>query len=197
MAKRKIKSHLLIENKFLGSLLYFKDKSDRGCLKLSFKNKIADFVKYTDIQTIKPVPLKLANSINIDISYKFKDSILEIKKIIDKKVEREFYKMPLPVSTHLFIIRIKDWSLLDSDDKKLHSPLILIPSSQNKSVAIIFSFFGINGQPIAPAEYSCTMGIIDLPENNLNKFGIGIVEDKDNNEINNFIIKIPYQAIGI
>lgn len=194
MAKRKIKSHLLIRNKFLGSLLYFRDKSDRGCLKLSFKNKIADFVKYTDIPTTKLVPLKLDNPINLDISYKFEDNLLEIKKITDKKEKREFYKMPLPVSTCLFIVRMKDWSLLDSDDNKSNSPLILIPPSQNKSVVIIFSFFGTNGQPIAPAEYSCTMGTIDLPENNLNKFGIGIAEDKDKNEINNFIIKIPYQA---
>lgn len=197
MAKQKIKSHLLIEDKFLGSVLYFKDKSNRGCLKFSFKNKIADFIKYTDIPTTKPVPLKLDTPINLDISYKFEDSLLEIKKIIDKKEEREFYKMPLPVSTSLFIIRIKDWSLLDTDDKKSHSPLVLTPPSKNNSVAIIFSFFDVNGKPITQSEYPCTMGIIDLPESNLNKLGIGISEDKDNNEINNFIIKIPYQAIGI
>lgn len=194
MAKKKIKSHLLIEDKFLGSILYFKDKFNRGCIKLSFKNKIADFVKYTDTPTTKPVPLKLDSSINLDISYKFKDSLLEIKKVVNKKWVREFYKIPIPVSTCLFIIRIKDWSLLD-DDKKSHSPLILTPPSQNKSVAIIFSFFNINGQPISPTEYPCTMGIIDLPEDNLSKFCIGIAEDKNNNEINNFIIKIPYKEL--
>lgn len=197
MAKQKIKSHLLIGDKFLCSILYFKDKSDRGCLKISFKNKIADFIKYTDVPTTKPVPLKSDTPINLDISYKFKDSLLEIKKVVNKKEKREFYKMPIPVSTSLFIIRIKDWNLLDDDDKKSHSPLILTPPSQNKNVAIIFSFFDVNGKPITQNEYPCTMGIIDLPENNLSKFGIGIAEDKDNNEINNFIIKIPYPAIGI
>lgn len=195
MTKQKIKSHLLIGDKFLGSLLYFKDKSNRGCLKLSFKNKIADFVKYTDIPTTKPVPLKLDNPISLDISYKFEDNLLEIKKVVNKIVEREFHKMPIPVSTCLFIIRIKDWSLLDCDNKKTNSSLVLEPPSQNKSAAIVFSFFGINGKPITH-DYPCNMGIIDLPENDLKQFGIGIAED-NNNELNNFIIKIPYQAIGI
>lgn len=193
MAKQKIKSHLLIEDKFLCSILYFKDKYDLGCLKLSFKNKIADFVKYTDISSTKPVPLKLDNPINLDISYKFNDNLLEIKKIVNKKIEREFYKMPIPVSTYLFIIKIKNWNLLDFDDKKSNNPLVLKSPGKNKSVAIIFSFVGVNGEPITPKEYACTMGIIDIPKENFNKFCIGIAEDKNNIEINNFIIKIPYQ----
>ncbi|OGZ16508.1 MAG: hypothetical protein A3H76_04425 [Candidatus Lloydbacteria bacterium RIFCSPLOWO2_02_FULL_54_12] len=185
------KSHLLIQNKFLGSLLYFKDRDGRGCLKLSFKNKIAGFVKGTAVPTTLPVPLKLADPISLDVSYKFQDSLLQVKKIVNGKTEREFYKIPLPVSTCLFIIRIKDWHLLD-DAKLSNSPLVLTPPSLSNSVAIVFSFLGANGQPIAPREYNCLMGTIDLPEDPLKTFCVGITEDPNNNESNGFIIQIPF-----
>lgn len=193
MKRNIIKSHLLIGHKFLGALLYFKDEDDRGCLKLSFKNKIADFVKGTDVPTTKLVPVKLNNPIQLDISYKFLDSLLEVKKIINKIVEREFYKISLPVKTPLFILKIKDWHLLD-DAKLSKYPLILTPPNQVNSIAIVFSFLSANGQPIAPKEYSGPMGTIDLPETGigLNKFCIGIAEDKNNDGTNNFIIKLPF-----
>ena len=191
MKKDTIKSHLLIGHKFLGTLLYLKDKDGRGCLKLSFKNKIADFVKGTDVPTMKPVPVKLNNLIQLDISYKFQDSLLEVKKIINGKPEREFYKIPVPISTSLFILQIKDWHLLDNTEPSI-LPLVLTPPNQCNSVAIVFSFLGADGQPIAPKEYSSPMGTIDLPENSLNKFCIGIAEDKSNNETNNFILKLPF-----
>lgn len=191
MKKDTIKSYLLIGHKFLGTLLYFKDKADRGCLKLSFKNKVADFVKGTDVPTTKPTLLKLNSPIQLDISYKFQDSTLELKKIINGKPEREFYKIPVPIQTSLFILQIKDWHLLD-DAKPSNQPLILAPPSQCNSVAIVFSFLGTDGQPIAPKEYSVPMGTIDLPESDLNKFCIGIAEDKSNNETNSFIIKLPF-----
>jgi hypothetical protein len=187
---KEIKSYLQIDQKFLGTLLYFKDKSNRGCIKLSFKNKISDFVKGTNIQTTLPVLAKLSTPISLDVSYKFQDGLLEVKKIINGKIDREFYKVSLPISTCLFIIRIKDWSLLDNA-KTSSSPLLLTPPSPNKSVAIIFSFFGTNGLPIAPKGYDCVMGIIDLPEAPLDKFCIGIAEDPNNNEINGFTIEIP------
>lgn len=186
----KIKSYLQIEQRFLGTLLYFKDKNNIGCLKLSFKNKIADFVKGTNIQTTLPVPVKLKTPISLDISYKFKDSLLEVKKIVNGRIDREFYKIPLPVSTYLFMIRIKDWNLLDGAMIS-SNPLVLTPPTQNNSVTIIFSFFGTNGQPIAPMEYDCVMRIIDLPENTLDKLCIGIAEDPTNTETNGFTIQLP------
>jgi len=160
-------------------------------LKLSFKNKIADFVKGTDVPTTKPIPVKINNLIQLDISYKFKDSLLEVKKIIGGKPEREFYKIPVPVSTSLFILQIKNWHLLDDAEPSI-SLLVLTPPSQCNGVAIVFSFLGANGNPIAPKEYSSPMGTIDLPESGLNKFCIGIVEDKNNNEANSLIIKLPF-----
>ena len=84
----KIKSHLLIGNKFLGSLLYFKDASGRGCLKLSFKNKIADFVVGSDVPTTLPAPAMLTDPITLDVSYKFEDSLLEVKKMLNGKPDR-------------------------------------------------------------------------------------------------------------
>jgi hypothetical protein len=186
-----IKSHVLIGNKFLGALLYFKDKDNRGCLKLSFKNKISDFVKGTDVPTMKPVPLKLSNPIQLDISYKFQDNLLEVKKIINGKAEREFYKIPIPVKTSLFVLKIKDWHLLD-DAESPKQPLVLVPPDRSNSIAIVFSFLGVNDQPIAPKEYSSLMGTIDLPESGFNKFCIGITEDKDNNKTNGFIVELPF-----
>ena len=187
--KQKIKSYLQIQDKYLGTLLYFKDTQNRGCIKLSFKNKITGFVKETNIKTNLPVPAKLDRPISLDISYKFEDSLFEVKKIIDRKLEREFYKIPLPISTYLFIIRIKDWHNLDKAEPSTN-PLILTPK-QSSSVAIVFSFLGTNGKPIAPKEYNCLMGTIDLPESPLSTFCIGIAEDT-NNEKNAFIVQFPY-----
>ncbi len=138
-SKSAMKSHLLIQDRFLGALLYLQDSKGRGYIKLSFKNKISGFVKGTDIPTTLPVPVKLDEPMNLDISYKFQDSLLEVKKIIKGKVEPEFYKIPLPIKNCLFIIKIKDWKLLDTV-QNADCPLVLIPPEDSASVAIIFLF---------------------------------------------------------
>ena len=190
---QKKKSHLLIQNKFLGALLYFKDKDGRGCLKLSFKNKIAGFVKSTDVGTTMPVALKLDDPISLDVSYKFQDSLLEVKKIVNGKIEPEFYKIPLPISGYLFFIKIKDWRLLD-DVPQSNNALVLTPPTGSISVVIIFSFADLNGLPSKPPQYDCPigMGAIDLPENHLNQFFIGIAEDPDNSSANGFNLYVPF-----
>lgn len=192
---QEIKSYLLIQNKFLGALFYSKDKDDRGYLKLSFKNKIAGFVKGSDVPSTMPVPLKLDSPIGIDISYKFEDSLLEVKKVVNGKVEPEFYKVPLPISDVLFFIRIKDWYSLD-DAKPSDNPLALTPPAQSNNVAVIFSFLGPNGLPFMPKNYVCSdgMGTIALPEDSLKTFCIGIASDPNNSEINDFAIYIPYPS---
>jgi hypothetical protein len=192
--KQKIKSHLLIGNKFLGSLLYFKDAQGRGCLKLSFKNKIADFVVGSDVPTTLPAPAMLTSPITLDVSYKFADSLLEVKKMVNGKPDRAFYKITLPVTTCLFLIRIKDWHALD-DATPSKSPLVLTPPSSGNSVAIVFSFLGANGQPIAPKEYNTLMGTVDLPEDPLKTFCIGIAPDPTNNEPQGFIVQIPFPKV--
>lgn len=189
---KKIKSHLLIGNKYLGSLLYFKDAQGRGCLKLSFKNKIADFNKGTDVPTTLPVPAPLTDPVSLDISYKFQDSLLEVKKIVNGKTEREFYKVRLPIETCLFLIRLKDWQTLDDAEPSV-SPLVLTPPKPSGSVAVVFSFLGENGQPIAPKEYHCLMGTIDLPESPLKTFCIGIADDPTHTDSNGFLLQIPFQ----
>ena len=190
----KIKSRLLIGNKYLGSLIYFKDADGRGCLKLSFKNKIADFNVGSDVPTILPAPAKLTDPITLDVSYKFQDSLLEVKKMVNGTPDPAFYKITLPVTTCLFLIRIKDWRLLD-DATPSKSPLVLTPPSQSNSVAVIFSFLGANGQPIAPKEYSTIMGTIDLPEDPLKTFCIGIADDPTNNDPNGFLLQIPFLKV--
>lgn len=191
-----IKSHLLIQDKFLGALLYLKDSKGRGYLKLSFKNKIADFVKGTDIPTTLPVQVKLEEPIGLDVSYKFQDSLLEVKKVVDSKIEPEFYKIPLPVENCLFIIKIKNWHLLDTAQNP-DRPLVLTPPNDNNRVAVIFSFVGANGLPFKPEEYDCVMGVIDLPEQPLSQFCIGIAEDPNNTSINGFEIHIPFPKQNI
>lgn len=188
--KQMVKSYLQINDKYLGTLLYFKDSADRGCLKLSFKNKIDGFVKMTDVPTTLPVPVKLTDPMSLDVSYKFQDSLLEVKKIIDGKTEREFYKIPLPISNYLFIIRIKDWHLLD-DAEPSDSPLVLVPPSD--SVAITFSFAGANGLPFQAPQYRCVdgMGAISISEP-LSDFCIGIAIDENPDPDNGFLLQIPF-----
>lgn len=191
---RKIKSHLLIGNKFLGSLVYFKDAHGRGSLKLSFKNKIADFVVGTDVPTTLPAPLMLIDPITLDVSYKFGESLLEVKKMVKGRPDRAFYKITLPVTTCLFLVRIKDRHLLD-DAAPSKSPLVLTPPSTGDSVAIVFSFLDANGQPIAPKEYNTMMGTIDLPETPLQTFCIGIADDPNNTDPNGFLLQIPFPKV--
>lgn len=187
-----IKSHLLIGNKYLGSLLYFKDAQGRGCLKLSFKNKVADLTRGTDVPTTLPVPIKRSDPTTLDISYKFEDSLLEVKEIVNGKTERAFYNVPLPISGILFMIRIKDWQALDDDQPK-PSPLVITPPTNTNSVAIMFSFLGENGLPFTTGGYQPVegMGTIDLPESPLNKFCIGLAEDPSNNSANGFELMVP------
>lgn len=186
------KSYLQIKDKYLGTLFHTKDALGRGYLKLSFKNKIAGFVKGTDIPTTLPVLAKLTDPLTLDVSYKFEDSLLEVKKTVNGKTEREFYKIPLPVSNCLFFIRIKDWNSLD-DAKTSSSPLVLTPPNQSGSVVIIFSFLGENGLPFVPPQFSIEgMHTIDVPENPLSTFCIGIGEDPNNTSANGFEIHIPF-----
>jgi len=187
-----IKSHRLIGNKYLGSLLYFKDAQGRGCLKLSFKNKIADMTRGTDVPTTLPVPAKRTDPTTLDISYKFQDSLLEVKEIVNGKTERAFYKVMLPMSGVLFMIRIKDWQALDDDQPK-PSPLVLTPPTNTNSVVVIFSFLGENGLPFTAGGYKPVegMGTIDLPESPLNTFCIGLVEDPNNTSANGFELVVP------
>lgn len=189
-----MKSYIQIDGKYLGTLLYFKDAAGRGCIKLSFGNKIGGFVKMTDVPSTMPVPLKLTDPMSLDISYKFADSLLEVKKIINGKIEREFYKIPLPISNYLFIVRIKDWKTLD-DAELSDNPLVLTPpSATNPSVAVTFSFLGENSLPFQAPQYQCPMGMrpTDLPESPLNKFCIGIGEDANPDPVNGFNLMVSY-----
>lgn len=151
-------------------------------------------MRATDAPTNLPVPAKVIEPVSFDISYKFEDSFLEIKKIVNGKIEREFYKVPLPICDILFFIRIKDWHCLDDADTSLN-PLILTPPSNDSSVAIVFSFLGTNGRPFTTKNYDFPngMGTIDLPETPLSQFCIGIAGDGSNTDTNNFSLQVPLE----
>lgn len=186
---KEIKSRLLIGNRLLGSLLYFKDAEGRGCLKLQFKNKLGELVKYSATPTTMPALLKSDQSESLDISYKFPDSLMEIKRVSATGTQREFHKVEFPVSTCLFVLRVKDYTVLNEvevDD----NALVLMPPDDGVSVAVIFSFLGADGNPFKPPKYDCEqMGVIDLPEAGLKKFSIGIAADHGNSEPNDLAIE--------
>ncbi len=195
MSKPLIKSRLLLGNKHLGALFYDKKGDGRGYLKLSFKNKIAGFVKGSDVPTTMPASLKLEEPVKIELSYKFNDNLFSVKKIIDgRKPAYEFYKVSVPPQTCLFYLRIKDWHLLD-DASHSPNPLVLNLSGNCNSIAVIFSFLDKNERPLSPPEYSDTlMGCIDLPEKKLKRLCIGVAPDPNNNESNNIVIMLPLLA---
>lgn len=191
--KQTIKSHLLIGNKYLGSLLYFKDAQWRGCLKLSFKNKVADLARGTDVPTALPAPFRRIEPTALDISYKFPDSKLEVKEVVNGKTLRSFYDVPLPISSVLFMIRLKDWRTLDDDQPK-PNPLMLTPPTNTNSVVAIFSFLGEGGLPFTGGGYQPIGGgmqTIDLPESPLDTFCIGLAEDPNNTSTNGFELMVP------
>ncbi|HUX35551.1 MAG TPA: hypothetical protein VMV71_00795 [Candidatus Paceibacterota bacterium] len=194
--KGTIKSHLLIGNKFLGALVYFKDAQGRGALKLSFKNKFMGFNRGSDVMTTLPVPLKATTPVSLDLSYKFLDSILELKKMDNGKIEPEFYDVPIPISQCLFFLRIRDWRSQLEDDSPSKNPLVLTPPSEGKDAAVVFSFLAPNGRPPVPRGYECLMATITLPENPLNTFCIGVLNDANPNpNPNDFAIYIPLPHI--
>lgn len=104
MPKPILKNRILLGNKLLGDLFYFKDKNGRSSLKFSFKNKITDFTRWTNVKTILPVPVFEKEPLSFDLSYKFQDNLLEIKRQRGTIVEREFYKKAYPqIDIYLFL----------------------------------------------------------------------------------------------
>jgi len=194
MSKKDIKSRVLIGDRLIGTLLYTTDKNGKGYLKFSLKNKLANFVKSAEVLVDVPIKylttLKLTEHTSIEISYKFQDSLLELKRIVSGKLDREFHKIPLPVKSFLFILRIKDYHFYDKYSKNRDVLVLPPPRNGNKSVAVLFSFIGEQGVPFKHPKYNFGLcGVIDLPEKNLNKLCIGITEDKyESNQSVEFII---------
>ena len=199
MSKPKKKSRLLLEgNKLLGSLIYFEDKEGRDCLKLSFKNKVSPSkTLFEDIKTGAKTELaSSSDETSVDISYKFKDSILELKEEVPgKKKEGKFLKVPIPIGNYLFLIRLKDWHHLNKVKADASSILLETPSSGNK-IAVFFSFAGVEGKPFVPKEYWAQHEVRSIPVNlpnkgPLDKIWIGVVKDEGNNGPYNLEVKVP------
>jgi hypothetical protein len=196
MSKPLLKSHILLGDKLLGSLFYFKDTQNRSSLKLSFKNKLGSFTMWADSEHLKDkLALPPSNEdVSFDLSYKFTDNLLEVKRQVGTKIERHFHKVPFPPKNYLFILKIKDWHILNDAVDKTDTLTLNLPN-HSKSVSVFFSFLGTNGLPFAPEDYMQDMGrtvSADLPEADFPKICIWTVEDKDNNEPYNLVIKIPY-----
>jgi hypothetical protein len=192
MSRPFIKSRLQIGNKLLGDLFYDKDAEGRSYIKLSFNNKIAGLFKWSNVPTLKPALLKSDQPTRLEVSYKFPDNLFALKMLTNGKWNREFHKMPLPHTSCLFIVRIKDPNLLteSTDDGRA---LVLDPL-EGSAVSIIFAFPGSDGIPRVPLEYpGLRMASIDLPESPLNKLWIGIANDPSNNFKEGFVLSFPFQ----
>lgn len=131
-------------------------------------------------------------SVGLDISYKFRDSLLEVKKVSEGKVIREFYAVPLPMKACLFTLQLRDWEMLDVCTNPPEWPLSLTPSGPSNSVVVIFSFLGPEGLPLKPPQYDCPiMRSIELPEEVNNSFWIGIAGDPNPSLTHDFVLGIP------
>jgi hypothetical protein len=188
------KAHILLNDKFLGSLIYMKDNKDRAYLKLSFKKKVSDYVKWTDIATTLPAELEKTEHASFDVSYKFEDNLLEVKRQVGSNEDRSFYHVPFPPNNLLFILKIKDWHTLDT---VIHGPqdLILPISDQQNTAFIFFSFVAPNGLPFTPGKLVGTefrITCADLPEKDFPKICVGIAEIPDDGEVLGMVLKIPY-----
>lgn len=204
MAKPIKKTRFILPgNRALGSLLYFKDRDQRYCLKLSFKNKVSPTRIWKENLESKEITNSIDSQISqsIDISYKFVDSILEIKtESIGNKPTPRFIKVPNPPQSNLFFIRIKDWQGLE-EVKVKEEDLLLEPPTPFKSIAVIFSFSSQIHKPFMAAEYAKNINgrtkCYEIPFQNFpyDKLWVGITEDSQPEIEFNLAIKVPVYSL--
>ncbi|MBU6370832.1 MAG: hypothetical protein KGH93_01645 [Patescibacteria group bacterium] len=195
-----LKKRLFLEgNHLLGTVLYYKDTKGRPCLKFSIKAKMIGDLWVQDKKTgekksFLPTP---SSEMSGDISYKFKDNLLEIKtEVPGERPRRLMTEVPVPPENYLFLIRLKDWEHLPIETPD-ENALILAPSWSCKEVVIFTSFAGVEGKPFFPgdeilkAKEGRTI-TLDLPlEKPFSRIYIGIGEDIGNDEKYPLIIKAP------
>ena len=107
---------LLSGNRLLGGLIYFVDTKGRHAIKFSFKTKVGQLsVWQQKTNSEEKTLLEGTNeeAVSLDVSYKFEDSLLEIKnEIPGREPHRRFIKLPLPMETFLFSLRVRNWKTL-------------------------------------------------------------------------------------
>jgi hypothetical protein len=138
----------------------------------------------------------LTSPIRVELTYKFEDEILMVKKIPKKdKPTYAVYSSPIPANTVLFYLRIKDWRSL-SVSGATSSPLIL-PEQESEDIAVIFSFAGQGGRPYSTPYEDVTMGEIRFPNAKVSRFYVGTTPDPDNTGQDGLRIYIPYLSKAV
>ncbi len=202
MSKFIHKARVVLEGgKLVGSFLFFNDAAGRPCFKFSLKPKLgAAEVSFEDKNTGERTKLTVAPppEMSVDVSYKFDDRLLELKRQEPgKSPERHFIKTPEVPIAYLFSVRIKNCELLPVIPVEPGMFELKPPISAEK-VAVIFSFVGEEGRPFMIDEYLKAEGrtiIIDLPNNPpFDKLYVGVVGESENNEPYDLTIKAPNYA---
>lgn len=189
---------ILGEDHLLGSLIYFLDKKGRPAIKFSFKLKVGSLGAWQEsAETNERVPLKLKphGVVSLDASYKFDDSLLEIKREEPgNKPHQDFIKIPMPMEMYLFGLRVKNWQKLPRVEMNKNA-LILQPPIAGGNIYIIISFEGENGLPFADELFNKEQGVMavaTLPRDSYPKrVFVGVSGDPDNTEELDLVIRIP------
>ena len=146
------------KDRHLGTLLIYKDFADRKSLKLSFPHKFigvdflgeqkrdAESYNMGNADALKWTP----KGSTLELSYKFNNKKLEVKNEIKKgSIERRFFDIAIPAMSPLFLIRLKDISILPmvAPEKADAQNMDISGGLQCKNFLIEFSFEGADGEP--------------------------------------------------
>ena len=196
----KMKKRLFLNgNHFLGDLVYYEDAEKRPSLKFSIKHKMSGdlWVQERDTGKTKSFLSNKCLEMSGDISYKFRDNLLELKtELPGNEPQRLMTEVPTPPQNYLFMIRLKDWGHLPVRVPDTDS-LMLAPNWPCEEIVIFVSFAGIEDKPFMPEDgvmkkIEGRTILIDLPlQKPYDKVWIGIGEDSGNMEKYPFIIKAP------
>jgi len=183
MAKSIFRRRLILQgNRYFGSLIYFIDSKGRGCLKFTCKLKIGKAVLWRQKNGEEKVVLKNPRNkaVSLDISYKYTDSLLEIKSEEKGNLpEPVFIPVKLPPDCYLFSLRVKNLDALSIVSLKKDD--IILNSPDNSSEVVLFvSFTNESGKGFIDPIYMDKSGImvfVDIPVNHIyNKIAIAITD---------------------
>ena len=192
------------EDRLLGDLLYYVDMRGRHSLKLSIKAKLETMSewgrhtgRYDQVDLTNPrIIKKVADGQSIEISYKFENHKLEVKKeIVDGSIERNFYEVVIPFERHLFTLILKNWENLPATTPS-PDDLILNKSDLSNEVAIIFSFANEQGKGFMDTNFDRNRDgktvFFDLPRETPSKLVIGFTNNTIDINLLDLFIAIPY-----
>ncbi|MCH7828728.1 hypothetical protein IH982_02600 [Patescibacteria group bacterium] len=203
---------ILNKNLHLADLLYLIDSQGRYSFKCSFKNKISpvrtwkkhygglEKLDFEQPHTVK----KVEDGESIEISFKFKDNKIELKREIkDGSIDRSFYLVEMPITRNLFTVIIRNQESLKSI-KPSNEDIIIDHPELKDQVAIVFSFEGKTEEgemkPIMDTIVNARVGkqyLVQFPEQELRRLHIAVVKDNNPMPDSDCLIAIPHDSIKV